>query len=82
MKHQPYIGDRSKRQNDIIEALWAAREYNSTMWISAYELGEITSCIGIERHIAPLRIKLRRLGWEIESSRKGYRIVVWKGDKL
>jgi len=68
------------RQREIVTVLWFEHEFNPERPVSARELGvALDTSPGINRHIAPLRIKLRRLGWEIESSRRGYRLVEWKG---
>jgi len=71
----------SRRQEDVVALLWQAHQQDPSAFITGTQISLTLNIKDARRHVAPARIKLRRLGWEIESGRKGFRLVEWKGDK-
>ena len=61
--------------------LWATHEQDPSAFITGDQISVTLNLKNARAHIAPARIKLRRFGWDIESGRKGFRLVEWKGAK-
>jgi len=79
----PHLAGGSRRQQRIVEVLWVQHCQDPQTLVSGQELGLRT---GIRRpgpDVPMARIKLRRMGWDIESHNGrngGFRLVRWFGE--